>query len=229
MMGFTVMKDTGAGENFFRAHLVLNLAMYNPCVGPIPFMAIGAHDTRGNGGLVGALNPTGGAPSKVSFKAKVYDYKSPTPDPIHGAGATFFRLIAVSQWQDAQGRDVPRMLMINLFHDHLNDGFIGRGWNWPLQQAFYFPGADIAYMDVEQVPGHCSGYTIPAPFWYIGQEITYDIDLQKLFKCASDGGLFRTPMPSTSNVMLRAVHWALEGVGSNGWLWVAVHNMQMHN
>lgn len=229
VFGFTTFKDTGAGEYFYRSHLVLNLTQYNPCPNPIPFMAIGAHDTRGNGGLVGALNPTAGVPSKVSFTAKMYDYKVPAADPVWGVGATLFRLVAVAQWKDGAGRDVPRMIQVNLFHDNLNDGFIGRGWNWPLQQAFYFPGADIAYMDGEKVAWYCTGYSLPAQFSSIGQTINYDIDLQKLFKCASDWGLFRDPLPTTSNVMLRAVHWAVEGVGSNGWLWVAVHNMQMHN
>lgn len=228
LTGFSVIKDYGAGENFFRAHMVHNLVYSNPCGNAVSFMAIGAQDTRGNGGLVGALNPTSAVPSKVSFTAKLWDHMTPTPDPVWGAGATYFRLIAVAQWQDAIGRDVPRMIQLNLFHDTLNDGFIGRGWNWPLQQAFYFPGADIAYIDVEQLPTYCSGYSVPR-LTTLGQQVNYDVDLQALFQCASNGGLFRDPMPTTSNVMLRAVHWATEGIGSNGWLWVSVHDMRMHN
>lgn len=226
VMGFTVLKDAGAGENFYRAHLVLNMAFSNPCPDPISFMAIGAQDTRGNGGLIGGLNPTAGVPSKVSFTAKIWDHKTPDRNEFWNAGATFFRLIAVAQWQDSIGRDVPRMIQLNLYHDTLNDGFVGRGWNWPLRQSFYFPGADIAYIDVEELPAYCSGYSLPT-FTSVGQQIDYDVDLQQLFQCASDGGLFRDPLPASANVMLRAVHWAAEAVGSDGWLWVSVHDMRM--
>jgi hypothetical protein len=153
-------------------------------------------------------------------------------------------LIAVSEWKDVTGtRDTPRMIQLHLFHDApfdpAKDNFAGRGWNWPLQQSFYFPGADIAYMDVRGLQAKC-GFTLPMPpvtydgtaISYnnpSGTQLNYDVDLQKLFKCASNLGLFREPMPTTSNIKIKGVHWALEGAGLNGWLWTSVHNMQMHN
>lgn len=231
LMAFTTLKDTGAGENFYRAHLILNMTYANPCAAkdPIPYLQFGAQDTRGNGGALGGLNPTAGVPSKVSFTAKIWDHKVPSQRP--GGSSNFgiwFRLVLLAQWKDNQGRDVPRMIQVNMYHDRTGDGFYGPWkWNWRFAEDYYFPGADIAFMDAELIQPYCGGSLVPT-FYGGVQEIDYDIDIQRLFKCASDHGKFVTPMPTTPNLLIRGVHWAVEGNGTNGWLWVSVHNMRMY-
>lgn len=248
VFGFTVLKDTPINEYFYRAHLVMNLSHFNPCNAAdirdsapnhaIPYMSIGASDVRGNGGPVGALNPSPAStvPSKVSFTAKLWDYSKPNSyGGQYEAGGAYFRVLALSQWKDSANRDVPRMLFINLFYEGnhyggktVGDGFVNGIWNWPYSGAMYFPGGDIAYMDADMIASKCGGYSVrrmkPSD---LRADINYTIDLQKLFKCASDNGLFHDSLPTTSNVHIRAVHWAVEGFGINGGLWTSVHNMRM--
>jgi hypothetical protein len=136
----------------------------------------------------------------------------------------------MSEWGGKQ-----RMLFINLFHWNLDvsdsEGDVGNHlhWNWPIQQSFYYPGADIAYMDAEHIQQYCGIY-VPELI-YIGDEYPYNLDLTALFQCASGNNtenknLFDVAMPPGSHP-IKGVHWAVEGTGVNGWLWIAVHDMKM--
>jgi hypothetical protein len=228
IFGFAILKDAPA-EDFLRAHLVLNTTYPNPCAGhdPIPFLQFGAHDTRGNGGVLGLLNAGDGASPRLRFTARMYDYKRTHLDCAGDVCASYFRLVLLAQWQDADGRDIPRMIQLNLYYDNAGDGLTGRGWNWPIREDMFFPGADIAYMDAVKVRAACpSRFAVALPtFSAIGQQIDYDLDVEGLYRCASDLGLFREPLPATPNVIFRAAHWALESSGRDGYLWMAMHDM----
>jgi hypothetical protein len=78
LMGFTAFIDSPAGENFYRAHLVMNGTFPNPQFAGTPFMAIGAERYRGNNGVApGFLNYSPGN-KRVQFKARLWDFKLPT-------------------------------------------------------------------------------------------------------------------------------------------------------
>lgn len=231
IFGFTAITDPGAGEYFYRAHLVLNQTFSNPCGDATPFLSIGAQDGRGQPGPLGALNPTPGVPSMLQFTAKVYDFKTPNPFPGAGGqpGTSVFRVYIVAEWPDDTGRPVPRMLFIDLFHMNVDDHLAGASdWNWPIQEDYLYPGADLAFFDAENIAATCGQVLAVPRLTLIGQQFTYNLDLQGLFRCASNQGLFRTAMPTTSNLPIRGIHWANEGTGVNGWLWTSVHAMYMY-
>ncbi|MHB9102623.1 MAG: hypothetical protein ACYC2E_14030, partial [Sulfuricella sp.] len=158
---------------------------------------------------------------------KIYDFKAPDPFPGGQRGTSNFWIYIIAEWPDVWGRPVPHMLFIDLFHWNIENHLAGAlDWNWPIQEDYLYPGADLAFFDAEDVAISC-GITVPR-LESIGQQITYNLDLQGLFQCASDHGLFRDAMPTTSNLPIRGIHWANEGTGVNGWLWTSVHAMTMY-
>jgi hypothetical protein len=64
--------------------------------------------------------------------------------------------------------------------------------------------------------------------------LSYDVDLQALCRCASTLGAFSNPLPATQNIPRTIVDWAVEGSSPDPTanlseiIWTAVHNMQMH-
>lgn len=236
IFGFTAITDPGAGEYFYRAHLVLNQTFSNPCGDATPFLSIGAQDGRGQSGPLGALNPTPGVPSSLQFTAKVYDFKAPTPLFVGGQkGTSNFWVYIVAEWPDDTGRPVPRMLFISLFRHNINSDLAGAydqdtngDWNWPIQEDYLYSGADLAFFDADMIATNCGAALDTYRLTTIGDKFTYNLNLQGLFRCASDKGLFRNTMPTTSNLPIRGIHWANEGTGVNGWLWTSVHAMYMY-
>jgi hypothetical protein len=236
-MGSTVIKGSYIGENFYRAHLVLNLneglPEANPCVnsatGTASYMSIGAQDNRGNGQRVGVINtPSYFDPAIINFTAHLWDFVPTVKTGNKYLPALFFRLVLLSEWVDNRGSSVPRMILINLLHYNRDDGFVGPlRWNWPIKEAMYYPGAEVAVIDAERLNSECgvSVYRMShLTDWR--RDITYKINATQIFKCFSDKERFSNAMPFY-DVPLRGVHWAVEGTGKNGGIWVSVHNMSM--
>jgi hypothetical protein len=237
IMGFTAIKGSLVGETFYRAHLVLNLTYPNPCDGGYgtPFLSIAADRDRGNAGLTpGALNRSSSTiPNRVKFTARLWDMGLPScpactnPNVFvqPGKGYLDFALWAVAEWGGKQ-----RMLFVNLLHRNVEytGGKSGDKWefNWPVREDILYPGADLAFFEAEALPALCN-YTVPVMSGALGQEINYTIDLQKLFKCASDQGLFKDPMPTTANLPIKTVGWKNEGKGLSNGIWTSVHGMNM--
>ena len=96
-MGFSMVKDTLAGENFWRAHLV---SISAPFPESISFMAIGASTYRGNGEIVTHLSflPLG-YKQRVKLTTKLWDYDPfkdhSGPGTIGGAA---FQMYAIAEW-----------------------------------------------------------------------------------------------------------------------------------
>jgi len=250
--GFSVNNDPPAGESFLRAHFVLNGSAIDSeaivTTAPLPecdgagvgFMSFGAQANRGNGKPIVAINPVSPAPKTVSFTAKLF----------HVAGTpNYFRLVVMAAWPDAQGRMIPRQIQLNLFvggRDDVNpalgvandpvwgDGLMpNRHWNWPLQDDF-FPvgGSEIAFVNADSVVLTSCGMNIPM-LATMNQQINYSIDIDKLYKCVSAASGFSNALPTTSNIPVYGVHWAVENLSFNkpsagitkGTIWVSVHNM----
>lgn len=221
IFGFDIIDDPPAGEYFNRAHLVLNLdASVNPCPSStnIPFIAFGAQSNRGNGGPVGQLNTASG--HTLSFVARLWAYNTMR---YKTGGGGLMELIVLSRWPDQFGRNVPRMIQVILFDDNIPAAEpLHRHWNWPVSGSMFANGADIAYFFPRQAQRYC-GMTIPA---LQSTDTHYTIDLQALFECASNLGLFDTPMPS-GTLAITGVHWANEAAADYGALWTSVHGIYM--
>src|SRR5699024_10983704 len=177
LMGFSMVKDTPAGENFWRAHLVSNGFFSAPFPESIPFMAIGASTYRGNGEIVTHLSflPMG-YKQRVKFTAKLWDY---VPFKDHSGpgtiGGAVFQVYAIAEWGGK-----PRLLFILLFHYNLeSDGGVSSVWNWPITESHLSPGSDVAFLDAEDMQSLC-GFSVPR-LTTIGQQIDYDINLRKAF------------------------------------------------
>lgn len=226
IMGFKPIIWTEGGENFYRFHLVLNQVFTNPQgAGALPFMSIGAAHNRGNGGVIGYMNQPH-RPSKVEWTSKVWDVLE-NNQTNYWASVHF--LLTTAEWGGK-----TRMLFVALYHEsnlngaelHYSDSTNGthNHWNWQMQESFFYPGADIALMDAEDIYALC-GFSMTR-LRNKDDSANYSVVLDDLYRCASDIGLFDTPMPGTA-VPITGVHWANEGTGDNVALWTSVHNMRM--
>lgn len=237
------MTDTPAGENFPRAHLIvrhLGASHSNDAngAGGLPFVSIGAQKNRGHSSDIGALNSST-RPNTVKFKAKIFDFMEPDPVGSQTDGGLWFFLFAITEWGGKQ-----RGIFINLKHlgdetDWSESMFDGSKfwWNWPIQESFYYPGVDWAYIDTEDFGGtynwpyyaqRCLISSSDAPAMVsTGVDYQFELDLEELFRCASARGLFQSTMPQYTVLPIKGVHWGVEMNGEDGYIWAAVHDMQM--
>lgn len=191
------------------------------------FVAIGSERYRGNNGTaLGFLNGGASSNKRVQFKARLWDFKLPTAVGAQPPTLAFY-VYAISNWGNK-----PRGLFITLAHWNI-DNSQSNGtfeaqyeWNWPMQESFYHPGVEWAFVDAEDVAYYCSGYSVPR-LTTINQEISYDINLQTLFQCISNWNGWDTPMPSSGAIPIHGVHWSVEMSGTDGWIWPSVHEMKM--
>ena len=232
---FTVSVDSEAGEDFPRAHMIVrHLGPTNSHdengAGGIPFVSVGAQANRGNGVAVGALNNLL-RPHNVRFTANLFDWK--TSD----SSIMWAFVYAISEWPDETGKTTQHGVFRTLKHMGEGSDYSGPenpghpfDWNWPIRESFFYPGVDWGFIDSEDLNSgptawHC-GFTVPA----MTEKLTdyrFNVNLQKLFECASNRGLFRTPMPAIGELPIKGVHWAVEMTGEEAFLWLAVHGMEM--
>ena len=227
IMGFSTLygNDNFPGDTLWRAHLVLNVSsgFDNPAPGATPFLSLGAFAGHGTNPTIGVLNPSSGsALSVISFGERLWGFTPPVRRyPTQDSSIASYLWI-VTKWGTK-----PRMIALMLAHDHFKNSSattVGHNhWNWNIQESVYYPGADIVYIDVEDVVSHC-GYSIPR-LTTVGQEINYRIDATRLFRCMSSH--FDEPFPTTANIPITGVIWANEATGKDGGIWVDVHQMKM--
>lgn len=157
LMGFTALIDSPAGENFYRAHLVANGTFPNPNGDGLPYLAIGAERYRGNDSYaIGTLNYSPGR-KRVQFKARLWDMKAPTQ--IGHRPTLAFYVTAITTWGGK-----ARGFQLTLYHWNIENStippdpvdFVDRyKWNWPMQESYYHPGAEWAFIDAEDVQYFC--------------------------------------------------------------------------
>ncbi len=233
IMGFTALSQSQPGEDFKRAHLVLNHLYPNPHrpLGQyaIPFLSLVIDDDHGNGGPIGALNDPA-RPHVLSFVDRVWDYvqvRDPAPGEARGHKGMWLHYVWVAtEWQGQ-----PRMIFVNLLWNGITwsarwNAGLSRRWNWPMRDSGLYPGANIAFFNAGEIGLHCPALEDLQPLRGRGDERRYTIDLQALFRCASDEGLFDTPMPTDQALPIKTVGWAVEGTGYFG-LWVSLHDMRV--
>ena len=224
-MGFETARGV---DGYWRAHLVLDFITYsNPVFGGIPFLSFGEFSDRGNRNRpIGYLQPSSNAkPSVLSFAARPLASRSAGTDRRHDAtgDAGFVRVGAGELGNEAES-DLHHA--VSLQHPEL--GAAGDParyhFNWPITQSALYPGAEIVYIDAEDMAYYC-GFDLPllAP----QQDTAYRIDLTALFGCVSKRNLFTEPMPSTADIPVTQVLWANESSGVDGALWIDVHDPAM--
>jgi len=124
----------------------------------------------------------------------------------------------------------PRMAMVSLYgNGKFGDGrpfrhrtgekrFVHAHWNWNVRESFFYPGADIVYLDAPDLVAE--GMELPH-LERVGQEADYVIDLQQLFSIAnrSERGVhFDAPLPEEPDLPVFGVHWAVEVSGAQSCL-----------
>lgn len=239
--GLEMHKDPA--EGFWRAHMAIDNKPPAPqadCVtfpNVIPFLSLGAQQDFGNPTPVGVLNPSGSGPSATEFTARIWDYDT-------NSKWVDFQVYAFAKWGG-----LTRGVFVRLVYEgSVNPGRpdpVKAFWNWPIEESYYFPGSDYVFFDSDTVNLNCENLVEeikrmrpctnnPGSGEICGQDIdvTYRIDWQQLFQCASDRGLFGEPMPTDQDIPLTGVHWNVEVFGPSGTpdssaLWMSIHDMRM--
>ena len=237
---FASITGSLVGETFYRAHLISrhlgasNSNDPNDSLG-LPFISLGAQSNRGNNTDVGALNSST-RPDTVKFKARIWDFREPDGGPDYDNGGLWFMMYAITEWGGKQ-----RGVFLNL--KHLGDDTdwstsiytgLSRKWNWPIEESFFNPGVDWAFIDSEDLyyggipfpPQTCLIFGAPQ-MTSTGVDYQFSINLDELFRCASARGLFESTMPSSTVLPIKGVHWATEMNGEDGYIWASVHDMEM--
>ena len=230
LMGFSTLygNDNFPGDTYWRAHLVLNFVSFaNPVFGGIPFLGFAEFSDRGNAGRpLGYLQPSSSAyPSVLSFAAQLWGAGPPTPIPGGSQPAT----LASYVWILANWGTKPKAIFITLYHYNIQNS-VPPGdparyhFNWPITQSALYPGAEIVYLDAEDVDEYC-GFGVPTLIHR--QDVDYIIDMTALFRCVDDRLLFTERMPPTNDIPVTQVLWANESTGVDGYLWVDIHDQRM--
>jgi hypothetical protein len=230
IFGFETLRgaDNLPGDNRWRAHLVLDLiGIENPVFGGIPFLGFGEFSHRGNRDKpLGYLNPSRPTrPSVLTFGERLWDAVPTTPIP----GGTQPAVLASYVWMVANWGTSPKAIFITLYHYNLQNSVppgvpaIFR-WSWPITQSAFYPGADIVYIDAEDMGYYCN---FDVPSLALHQDVAYRVDMNALFRCVSNRNLFTEPMPATPDIPVTQVLWANESTGIDGDLWTDVHDQRV--
>ncbi len=203
LMGFETRRgdDTLPGDRRWRAHLVLDFIKFDdPINGGIPFLGFGEFSARGNRDKpLGYLRPSSSAhPSVLTFGARLWEAVPPTPI----SGGTQPATLASYVWLLANWGTKPKAIFITLYHWNIqNSAPPGNPsiyhFNWPISQSALYPGAEIVYIDAEDMAFYCR-FTLP--LLTPQHDVAYRIDLTTLYACVSNRNLFTEPMPATADI-----------------------------
>lgn len=224
LYGFDVL--TQAGSTGKRARITLNLGNkdffctdVNHYVYTIPFLSVGAQDGRGNAGPVAYISRDGSPRGTISFDARISSYqalgcRAGTGD-ICNAGSLGIHagIYAIARWGG-----VPHMLFLDFYGVGVQDySMFAPGeskWNWPIEDSFYYPGAELStFVAGTQLSTYC-GIDLPRYTTDLASH-HYSIDFGRLFACADSLGLVSPPMPA-GQIALDGIHWYIEGVATLG-------------
>lgn len=192
------------------------------CGGQLPFLSVGAHNGRGNQGPVGTINrnlPTT-IKDRVRFNFKIESMSAPA--------ANWTGVMFIAYWEGKK-----RMLQLPFFGTGSLApnvvGVFGEHWNWPIYESIFYPGSDVAILPVAHSKAIACGIGIQQiTTFQIGVLKSFDFDVSKAFKCASDNGLFSTPMPA-GNLPLEGIHFYTESSGTTGYVRAAFDSVQITN
>lgn len=238
VMGFATLYGNAnfPGDTYWRAHLVLNNHAANPVRGAIPFLGFGAFADHGNGGPIAMLNAPA-SPHVLTFKSRLWGVS--LPEPCCGPDTTQYQTVTVWLTLIAKWGSHPKMIQMAIYHisrdprhPDIVDPYLGSPspqnshvqWEWRYPQSGYSPGALYLSAKADDMGAYCG---MPIPTLALGQDVAYSIDLQQLFQCMSNHGLFDEPLPATPEIPVAAVQWSIENTGIDGYGWFDVHDMRV--
>ena len=217
---------TAAGSP--QKHLRITLAMSNKnfyCTGTgqyqysIPFLSVGAQHGRGNAGPVATISRNGSPRGTLVFDAGI---SSLVPlgcrDGTGGICNASSLGVHAGIYGIATWGGVPHMLFVDFYGVGVQDySMYAPGeskWNWPVEDSFYYPGAEvITFVAGTQLSTYC-GFDFPRYTTDFAQH-HYAVDFGRLFACANSLGLVSPPMPA-GDIALDGIHWYIEGVATLG-------------
>ncbi len=230
IMGLAAERATSSDPAGCRVRILVDPRHANPHQAGIPFLGIGAATDRGNGVPISYLNPSSAEHGRrIAFSLKL--------DTVH-VGAVPGNAVSIWFYAFALWDGKPRMAMVSLygsgrygdgrpFRHRTGDKRFAHGhWNWNVRESFFYPGADIVYVDAADLIAE--GLPLPK-LDRAGQEADYVIDLQQLFTIASrseHGVHFDSPLPSDADLPVFGVHWAVEVSGSQSYLGCSLRHMR---
>lgn len=206
-------------------------------LGNIPFFSFGAQKNRGNQTAVGSLaSRHSGGLGRLRFKAQVIDYApfscpqneftdcpAPSADLAVGSHAGIFILVS---WNDT-----TKGLFLDLFRSGIYENedyhppISSAKWNWPLEDSFYYPGAQFTNFESGQDITNSCGLTISKYEINAIEPQEFDIDISRLYECARDLGYY-PDLPDTG-IEIEGVHWFIETNGPKGELSIEIQDIFM--
>jgi len=224
LYGFDVVTSSGSPGKRLRITLDLGnknffCAGVNHNVYTIPFVSVGAQSGHGNTGPVAYISRDGSAHGTIAFTGGMSTYATPscrtgTADICNpGSLGIHAGIYGIARWGG-----VPHLLFLDFYGFGVQDySMYAPGeskWNWPIEESFYYPGAEIlSFVAGSQLSTYC-GIDLPRYTTDLAKR-RYRIDFGALFACADRLGLLAQPMPS-GEIALDGVHWYIEGVATLG-------------
>jgi len=224
LFGLDALSSGGTTEKRLRITLALgNKNFYCNDIGAyeytIPFISVGAQHGRGNAGPVATISGSGSPRGTIVFDAGI---SSLVPlgcrngtGGICNAGSLGVHagIYGIASWGG-----VPHLLFVDFYGVGVQDySMYAPGeskWNWPIEDSFYYPGAEvITFVAGTQLSTYC-GIDLPRYTTDLAQH-RYAVDFGRLFACANDLGLVSPPLPA-GDIALDGIHWYIEGVATLG-------------
>lgn len=224
LFGFDVVPTSGSPDKRLRITLSLSNKNFfctdtSQYVYTIPFISVGAQNGRGNTGPVATISRDGSARGTIVFDAGISSVQ-PLGCRTGTGGICNANSLGVHAgiYGIAHWGGVPHMLFVDFYGLGVQDySMYAPGeskWNWPIQDSFYYPGAEVTtFVAGSQLSTYC-GIDLPRYTTDLAQH-HYEIDFGRLFACANTLGLVSPPMPA-GDIALDGIHWYIEGVATLG-------------
>jgi len=166
-----------------------------------PFLAIGAEMGRGSAGALAFVDP-GGSDSYLEFSA-TKNLEIGTIKPYH-AMVVFIE----GMWGGAK-----RTIGVTLQEQSSSRSH----WNWNVYPSFYYPGAEINFISVDDLVSRCNLQNASVQKMDgvpVGVTLNYSFPLRGLFQCVDNGlvsGLAWTAArPSGQPLLISGIHLSIE-------------------
>jgi hypothetical protein len=163
----------------------------------IPFLSVGSQMGHGTGGPLAVLDPATG---ETYLRFDVTKNIDATPGRLYHFVGMFIEAIWGGQ---------KRMTTVVLQQQDTT-GIRGH-WDWNVYPSYFYPGAEIDYISVDDLYTHCGIYIGDKLDGLPGGGFTrsYSIPLNALFQCAGNYTGWGNPMPNAP-VFLTGVHFGME-------------------
>jgi hypothetical protein len=169
--------------------------------GGTPFLSIGAQMGRGSAGPLAFVDPSG-PDAYLEFSA--------TKNVEAGAVAPYHAMFA---YVEAMWGGAKRMIGVSL-----QSQATGRKhWNWNVHPSFFYPGAEINFISVDDIAAHCNlqGASVQKMDGVAtGITLSYSIPIRGLFRCIDNNSVpalgWTVSRPLSQPLLVSGIHLAIE-------------------